>query len=445
MKKSSFLLLLPVLLLTLALGCSEDADDPTPVVPVENQPMTCIECHSNRYVLEKVADPLPPPSEGEGGCGGTLPELAAWEHVFIGGNNGEQFLTSSHGRIPCVDCHGGVSPAVGKAQAHGDPDFVKYPSQEPETYCGPCHPTISANDKHSLHTQGFGQKYMVAKRGGFPSYEQFPDELHKGYDKNCGKCHASCGECHVQRPRQAGGGFIAAHKFQKTPDMRLNCTACHSARVAHAYFGEQFGYEKDVHYNNPGPHCIGCHSGSEMHGNGKVYTQRYAYPSMPQCEDCHSGVSKANTFHSLHWDAMSCQTCHSQDFQNCGSCHVNTGVRNGPYMGFKIGMNPMPEVKRFKYVVLRNAPAAADTWSAYGVPQLANFNSEPTFRMATPHNIQRWTNRTKVQPGESCTAACHIKDGKNKEFYLFEEDLQSWEVEANKPVVVNGKLPAGWN
>jgi hypothetical protein len=445
MKQSPFILLLPFIALLLVSACSDDETTPGTNPPAA-QAMTCVECHGDRATLEKVADPLPPPPEGEGGCGGTLPELAAWQHVYIGGPNGEAFLSSPHGKIPCVDCHGGPSEAVtDKNDAHGTEDFVKYPSQDPDKYCGPCHPTISANDKHSLHTQGFGQKAMVAKRSGFPGYDQFPDELHKGYDKNCAKCHSSCGECHVQRPRQAQGGFIAAHKFQKTPDMRLNCTACHSARVAHAYFGESFGTEKDVHYNNPGPHCIGCHSGSEMHGNGTQYNQRYSYPSLPKCEDCHGDKSSANSYHAKHWDDISCQSCHSQEYQNCGSCHVNTGVRNGPYQGFKIGMNPFPNVKRFKYVVLRNAPAAPDTWSEYGVTLLSNFNSEPTFRLASPHNILRWTPRTEVEAGKACFEACHISNGANKDWFLFEEDLKPWEVQANKSVVVDGKVPSSWN
>jgi hypothetical protein len=142
---------------------------------------------------------------------------------------------------------------------------------------------------------------------------------------------------------------------------------------------------------------------------------------------------------------MSCQTCHSQDYQNCGSCHVDTGVRNGPFMDFKIGMNPLPGVKRFKYVVLRNAPHAPDTWSNYGVSNLVNFASEPTWRHATPHNIKRWTARTEVQSGQGCSDACHIKNGNNKQWFLFTDDLgEAWEKVANHGVVVDGKLPASW-
>lgn len=438
---------LPMLLLAALVffqGCSKDDETPAPTDPTAG-PMTCLECHSSEATLKKVAAPNPPPPPSEGGCGGTLPEMEAWQKVYIGGPNGQKFLASTHGKMKCVACHGGVEPAADKNAAHAG-GFIAAPSKDAQNACGNCHPAIASKDLTSLHTQGFGQKHMVALRGGFPDYASFPEMLKTGYDKNCGKCHASCGECHVMRPRQALGGFIAAHDFKRTPDMRENCTACHSARVANAYFGEAFGTRPDVHYSKfPGGHCINCHKGQEMHGDGKVYNQRYKMADMPQCEDCHAEKATANPYHSKHWNDISCYTCHSQEYQNCGSCHVGTGVRNGPYFAFKIGRNAMPQTKRFKYVVVRNAPFAPDTWSNYGIPLIANFDAAPTFKLASPHNIQRWTDRTKIESGKPCFDACHIQNGRNKNWFLFEADLKSWEVMANKPVVVDGTLPAGWN
>ncbi len=433
-----------VLLLAFAWsGCTKEQPDLSPNSPNATA-TTCIGCHSNQDVLKQVADPNPPTGPSEGGCGGTLPEMEAWQKVYVGGPNGEKFLSSAHGKQKCVSCHGGVEPATDKKAAHAG-NFVKYPSREAEKYCGTCHASIASKDLTNLHTQGSGQKHMVSLRSGFPNYASYPEHLKAGYDKNCGKCHASCGECHVQRPRQAGGGFLAAHDFQKEPDMRLNCTACHSARVAHAYFGEAFGNKADVHYTKlPGGKCTNCHNTNEMHGDGTMYTQRYKVASLPKCENCHGGKATANPYHAKHWNDLSCQTCHSQDYQNCSSCHVDTGVRNGPYMGFKIGRNAMTDTKRFKYVVLRNAPYAPDTWSNYGIALMANFDAAPTFKLASPHNILRFTARTTVESGKPCYDACHIIDGRNKKWYLFQEDLKAWEVQANQPVIVDGHLPTGW-
>jgi hypothetical protein len=442
MKRTSSLLLAGTLLLLLA-SCTKKDDPVTPNPPAVS--MTCIGCHSDEATLKAVATPNPPVDPGEGGCGGTLPEMEAWQKVYVGGPNGQKFLASTHGKQKCVDCHGGVEPAADKKAAHAGA-FVAAPSREAQKYCGTCHAAIAALDKNNIHTSGSGQKHMVALRGGFPSYDLFPTDLKKGYDTYCGKCHASCGECHVQRPKQAGGGFLAAHNFEKAPDMRLNCTACHSARVANAYFGEAFGTRPDIHYTKiPGGACTNCHSGKEMHGDGTIYTNRYMAKDLPQCVDCHAAKSKSNSFHMLHWDNLSCYTCHSQTYQNCGSCHVSAeGVRNGPYFAFKIGMNAMPQTKSYKFAVVRNAPFAPDTWDKFGVPTMSNFAAAPTFKLASPHNIQRWTERTKTDAGKPCSDACHITDGRNKQWFLFQSDLQPWEVVANQSVIVDGKLPASW-
>jgi len=56
----------------------------------------------------------------------------------------------------------------------------------------------------------------------------------------------------------------------------------------------------------------------------------------------------------------------------------------------------------------------------------------------------RWTPRTEVETGKLCFDACHIIDSRNKQWYLFKNDLNSWEVIANHAVVVDGKLPVSW-
>ena len=85
----------------------------------------------------------------------------------------------------------------------------------------------------------------------------------------------------------------------------------------------------------------------------------------------------------------------------------------------------------------------------YGIPFLPNFDSRPTYKYTTPHNIIKWTSRTKVNAGKQCYEACHIvteSDGtvRNKELYLFNSDLLPWEINADKNIVVDGKLPAKW-
>ena len=111
-------------------------------------------------------------------------------------------------------------------------------------------------------------------------------------------------------------------------------------------------------------------------------------------------------------------------------------------------MNPIPEVKKnLKYALVRRTLAAPDNWKEYGVPEYANFDALPTYNYTSPHNILRWTTRTKVTEG-TCYSNCHIKnvDGVlvNKELYLFESDLLDWEKTATTPITVDGKLPQKW-
>ncbi|MBL0177098.1 MAG: hypothetical protein IPP94_17910 [Ignavibacteria bacterium] len=74
MKRTSSLMLAGVLLLLLA-SCTKKEDPVTPPPPAVS--MTCIGCHGNEATLKAVADPNPPSDPGEGGCGGTLPEMEA--------------------------------------------------------------------------------------------------------------------------------------------------------------------------------------------------------------------------------------------------------------------------------------------------------------------------------------------------------------------------------
>ncbi|MCX8010441.1 MAG: hypothetical protein N3A61_04760, partial [Ignavibacteria bacterium] len=112
------------------------------------------------------------------------------------------------------------------------------------------------------------------------------------------------------------------------------------------------------------------------------------------------------------------------------------------------GINPIPETKPYKFTLLRRSLMAPDSWKNYGVENLANFDVRPTYKYTTPHNIVKWTSRTQVAQGKACYDNCHIiKEGstyRNKNLYLFNSDLENWEKNASKTVIVDGKLPASW-
>lgn len=410
---------------------------------------SCEGCHTNYAHLQAVY--TPDTAATVGGCGGEAPHYEPYDRVHMGGEGFEEYKKSSHYRIGCVGCHNGTDNTADKMTAHSG-DFISHPSMFAAEKCRQCHEDIVDKFATSIHN-GTGQKRVVALRSGLSGpddFDKLPAHQIEGYNANCATCHGTCGNCHVVRPPIGGGGLADKHNFNKTPDMISVCVSCHTSRGGHAYLGVAAGTQPDVHLTKMGYQCTKCHYGSEMHGDGNKVEQRYEYAQLAQCDDCHTGIQSSNSYHSIHYDDFNCHVCHSQDYNNCGSCHVHgDGARIPAYLGFKIAVNPIPNIKTgYNFTLVRRTLAAPDNWEKYGVPQYANFNVLPTYNYTSPHNLLRWTERTQVGAGKSCSSNCHIRneDGNlvNKELYLFQEDLLSWELGATNRIVVDNKLPAAW-
>jgi thiosulfate/3-mercaptopyruvate sulfurtransferase len=409
---------------------------------------SCEGCHINYAHLQKVYSP--DTAVIGGGCGGAAPHYEPYDRVYMGGDGFEEYKKSGHYSIGCVGCHNGVDDTDDKNLAHSG-DFLRHPSANAEEKCGTCHQEIVENFKTSIHN-GTGQKRKVTLRSGLsgPEYfDQLPEHQIEGYNANCATCHGTCGNCHIVRPLAGGGGLADGHMFKRSPDMITTCVVCHSSRGGHAYLGVAAGTEADVHLTKMSFKCKACHSGAELHGDGNYVNQRYAYAQLPECEDCHTDITHANTYHSVHADDFNCQVCHSQDYNNCGSCHIHgEGARIPSYLDFKIAINPIPNVKKeFKFALVRRTLAAPDNWEKYGV-EYASFDALPTYNYTTPHNLLRWTSRTQVPEGSQCSSSCHLRNegGEliNKGLYLWEEDLLDWEISATSHITVDGKLPSSW-
>jgi hypothetical protein len=196
--------------------------------------------------------------------------------------------------------------------------------------------------------------------------------------------------------------------------------------------------------------CIDCHKGAELHGNGEPVDHRYAYSELPACDNCHTNIQTSNSYHNVHYNDFNCQVCHSQDYNNCGSCHIHgEGARIPAYLDFKIAKNPIPEDRPdFDLALVRRTLAAPDNWKEYGVEEYDNFEAFPTYNYTTPHNLLKWTQRTQVEQGASCYANCHIRNEGgvliNKELYLFYDDLLVWEQQATQGMTVDDQLPPSW-
>jgi hypothetical protein len=421
--------------------------------------------------------------------------LAPWEKVYIklvGTQTGFSDIDPTHATIGCTGCHGGeqhVESAsttledriIAMEEAHTD--MQRDPSMDAEGKCGICHEDIVARNEHSTHSMLWGERYKVAFRyDGSESLDDCPAEINAKFDGECMSCHTTCGQCHVSRPNSVHGGFIAKHKFNKTPDMTNNCTACHGSRIGTDFTGSLEGNVNDTHYQR-GYDCLDCHT-EDMHGDGTELNNppisRYAVNGLPTCEGCHTDVASSNTYHNAHWtgsgfgDDLSCFVCHSQPYNNCNSCHVagewkgnygevggETDIHSGDgnyleYPGFRIGHNPAyndengpwsPSLKLHandEWILVRHIPVVDDTYENWNAENhTIDINTMETWQYTSPHNVIRWTTQTDTTGGIGCSVNCHSEDlTQNLDLYLTQTFVDSTtnDVDANLNVIVDDHL-----
>jgi thiosulfate/3-mercaptopyruvate sulfurtransferase len=298
-----------------------------------------------------------------------------------------------------------------------------------------CHADMAATYSTSLHYSL--KPYNRAIELRLTKRSAVRNKVEGAMDTHCLNCHSSCGQCHVARPQTVGGGLLAAHYFKKRPPMNQVCISCHGSRIEREYFGKNEGVPPDVHRTKYFD-CMKCHTGAEMHGDGTAYDHRYDVASAPRCGDCHeaiyTGDAENAVQHNIHRDLLSCQVCHSAPYKNCYSCHVGKDAEGLAYfktepskMGFKIGLNPLRSERRpEKFVAVRHIPVDQGLFSYYLDGALTDFDSGPTWKMATPHTIQRNTPQN-----ESCDS-CHG----NTELFLREAEVRGKYRRANQNVVV---------
>ncbi len=345
----------------------------------------------------------------------------------------EKFLGTIHGSLDCESCHSGNPALSSKAEAHQG--LVPHPSiNNPEGTCGSCHPDIVATAKDSLHATLSTFPTILKTRADMNRW----DEIDKARAGHCAACHTSCGGCHVSRPKFAKKGFVSGHVFNKHPDPVNQCTACHGSRVGMEYYGSRG--QGDIHASKGNMDCVACHGATEMHAAAPPgLPGRYHLTEMPDCEDCHQDLEYGSVReHGIHKGKVQCQVCHSQTYVNCYSCHVGRDGQNIAYFQNKLEVEEMKiglkyDVNEpgasFKYMLVRHEPTDPEVFDFYLKNAFKNFDRTPTWKRASPHNIQR-----KTWQNASCNN-CHG----NRELFLSEGDLLDYERTANVRVVVSDK------
>jgi 3-mercaptopyruvate sulfurtransferase SseA len=346
-----------------------------------------------------------------------------------------EFLSTTHGGLACESCHGGDPAAAGKAAAHAGMEPM--PSEKrPLQACGDCHADVVATAKDSVHATLPTFPRVLGDRAGKDQWSHV-DEARRNH---CSACHTSCGGCHVSRPAFAGKGFVKGHSFQKRSNPIDQCTACHGSRVGSEYYGERG--QGDIHAAR-GMDCVACHPAREMHAAApKDLPGRYQLGELARCTGCHQDLEHGSVRdHAIHIGKVQCQACHSQSYVNCYGCHVGKDTEGTAYFQnrrevetFKIGLGDDAGAPGagYRYVVVRHVPAYPEMFDFYGKDLFATFGNVPTWKRASPHNVQRRTWQA---------ASCNHCHG-NRALFLASSDLLDFEKQANAKVVVpDGKMP----
>ena len=345
----------------------------------------------------------------------------------------EEFLETEHGRYGCITCHGGVD-TLDMEEAHEG--LTARPSGDMEDgTCVECHDNIADTYEDAIHYTVQGM-YNSLENFSYPgALEEEGHPLREAFDEDCSKCHATCGSCHVSRPKTYEGGLHSQHEFTREPPEDETCFGCHGARVAGEFTGE-VGYTADVHYEEHDMSCYDCHPVSNFHGTGEEEQWRFEVETLPECQDCHGDVYSEDSpieAHRVHEeDQMACQVCHSSEAQSCYDCHITVeddGTLTSSSTSrllFKIGQNPEPtEEVPYDYIPLRHVPTTKDTFVELN-GELPRFDEISNWKYSPIHNVQRETTQN-----QTCNA-CHG----NQDIFLQEEDIWASDSEASRDLIV---------
>ena len=355
--------------------------------------------------------------------------MEAWEKVYVG----YDFVADVHNTQNCIGCHGGVAGLEDMEGAHEG--VVRDPLTEAEydNSCRVCHTESGRLAETSLHRNLHGYYTVLEGRGA----DLDDPVMAEAFENHCDDCHTTCGQCHVSRPTELGGGLLKEHEVKRIA-MKDTCLGCHGARVGDEYQGKNEGVEGSVHWVEAGMSCFECHEMSHYHGDGTEQAHRYDGEPGVKCLECHEEAGPEQSDipeHTIHGEEVPCEVCHvSGPYKSCYNCHVSLNDAGEPILKtdpsqltLKIGHNPIQSEDRpWDYVLLRHVPVARDTFAFYEDYELPEFDNAPTWKYATPHNIQ-----LKTAQNQDCES-CHG----NEDLFLTADDVVADELAANASVIV---------
>jgi len=260
------------------------------------------------------------------------------------------FVTSRHGRLGCVSCHGGRDGASGQKAAHRGMTANPSLAGAGSASCGACHSSVVTTFGTSLHRSAAGIWNKLRDRLSKADHGQAIARRTFRGKGGCGGCHSSCGDCHVSWPRASGAGLRAGHKFVTRTTVKQDdrgCVGCHDV------IGPDY-VSSDLHHK-AGMGCSRCHTDRrEYHGDGTARTDIHvAGAVVTRCVDCHQTLS-ASIHSPAHLAGATCEACHAAPYVNCyGGCH--NGVEGGDRTRVRLGIGRDGRLDTF-----RHTPVSSD-------------------------------------------------------------------------------------
>jgi len=306
----------------------------------------------------------------EGNCANCHGDLARLESlseraskVFV---DPAQYGGEVHGSLDCVVCHAG-DPTSDTPETACVGIAYKDPAA-PEVVgdtCGSCHPEIAARHLNSIHKSLDGIRLSLQDFLG-------EAEGQTRFQETCNKCHASCSDCHMEKPGAHGllSPSTQSHHFEAESISEV-CVACHDG-TGTTYFGEQGVSEHPGSaMAEAGMECMDCHNEQDVHGTGEK-TNFVVESPKPECLDCHgepakqanltSGVRVAPQYdpdrseHKDHAQGLSCVACHTMWYDSCWNCHQGREERKVD--DIFLGVNPLTGLVHPAV----HSPATAPDW-----------------------------------------------------------------------------------
>lgn len=317
-----------------------------------------------------------------------------------------KFLKSAHTAKGCTSCHGGNPLSKTKAGAHKKLVSDPVAADGGVTACGQCHSDIVKRHKGSLHytTQGLKNAYF-----GRLSKDKETCKLAKESwrSKACVDCHASCGTCHVAKPRDpwvTGGpkGLLSGHEFQrfeKKADAEKTCYVCHAGTIT----DPEAGFQKHDVHDKAGMTCMSCHNEKEVHGDGKTYQSMINTGIVTtECKHCHENIS--GSWHSKsHLNSATCQSCHSLPYRGCTECHGWQRIIDQKSPPFIIKYTLRLGFAHGKLTTLVPSPADPKMLADDKLPEIpaSKLNTQSSWYAGVPHNVIR------PKPDQALCDRCH--------------------------------------